>query len=166
MADVQDVAAYIIAKAGGMSTMKLQKLVYYCQAWHLVWVGERLFPERIEAWANGPVAPALFNKHRGQFSVMSWPAGDPEALEPFEAGTVDAVLNSYGPLDGRKLSHLTHAESPWRDARAGLSPTANSNEEITLEAMADYYGSLADTPGVTAVDDLSWAEWERAGGGD
>ncbi len=47
---VQDVAAYIIERHGRMSSMKLQKLVYYSQAWHLVWDDEPLFPERIQAW--------------------------------------------------------------------------------------------------------------------
>ena len=34
---VFDVAAYILQKTGSMTTMKLQKLVYYSQAWSLVW---------------------------------------------------------------------------------------------------------------------------------
>ncbi len=58
MAHVQDVARYILEKRGRMSAMKLQKLVYYSQGWHLVFDGEPLFAERIEAWANGPVVPA------------------------------------------------------------------------------------------------------------
>ena len=37
---VFDVAAYILEKIGSMTTMKLQKLVYYSQAWSLVWDGE------------------------------------------------------------------------------------------------------------------------------
>ena len=52
---VLDVAAYILKKLGSMTTMKLQKLVYYSQAWSLVWDEQSLFIESIEAWANGPV---------------------------------------------------------------------------------------------------------------
>ena len=37
MASVYDVAAYILEKQGAMTTWKLQKLVYYSQAWSLVW---------------------------------------------------------------------------------------------------------------------------------
>ena len=72
MATVHDVAAAILEREGPMTAMKLQKLVYYCQAWHLVWDEEPLFPERIEAWANGPVVHALYDKHRGSFTVSSW----------------------------------------------------------------------------------------------
>jgi uncharacterized phage-associated protein len=69
MADVFDVAEYILQKQGSMTAWKLQKLVYYSQAWALVWDQKPLFPERIEAWANGPVSPDLYQKHRGQFIV-------------------------------------------------------------------------------------------------
>ena len=52
--NVLDIAAYILCKQGAMTAMKLQKLVYYSQAWSLVWDDKPLFRERIEAWANGP----------------------------------------------------------------------------------------------------------------
>jgi len=59
MANVRDVAQYILGKVGQTSTWKLQKLVYYSQAWHSVWEDEPLFDAGIEAWANGPVCPEL-----------------------------------------------------------------------------------------------------------
>lgn len=69
MSNIVDVAEYILARQGPMSAMKLQRLCYYSQGWHLAWEGEPLFPERIEAWANGPVIPALYGLHRGMFTV-------------------------------------------------------------------------------------------------
>ena len=58
---VHDVAAYILKKQGEMSAMKLQKLVYYSQAWSLVWDEKPLFRAQIEAWANGPVVRSLYD---------------------------------------------------------------------------------------------------------
>ncbi|WP_375339284.1 Panacea domain-containing protein [Planktothricoides raciborskii] len=55
MATVYDVAAYILTKKHPLTAVKLQKLLYYAQAWALVWDKKPLFPERIEAWVNGPV---------------------------------------------------------------------------------------------------------------
>ena len=54
--------------------MKLQKLVYYCQAWSLVWDDMPLFESRIEAWANGPVVLDLYYRHRGQYWIdtLGW----------------------------------------------------------------------------------------------
>lgn len=37
MATARDVAQYIRDQIGELSTIKLQKLVYYCKAWSLVW---------------------------------------------------------------------------------------------------------------------------------
>jgi uncharacterized phage-associated protein len=162
MVSAQDVAAYILRKRGPMSSMKLQKLVYYSQAWHLVWEQRPLFPEKIQAWANGPVVYELFDAHRGQYTVgPDWLEGDPDALTPEERSSVDAVLDAYAHLDGRRLSHLTHAEAPWRDARAGLGPTDRSNREITIASMAAFYEALDADENAKPVDELDWPGWAQ-----
>lgn len=142
MANVFDVAAYILNKKGLMTAMKLQKLVYYAQAWCLVWDDKSLFNNRIEAWANGPVCPTLYRQHKGQFNVNRIAGGDSRKLSAQEKNSVDAVLKYYGDKTSQWLSDLTHAESPWQEARKGLSPKTRGNREITHAAMAEYYGSL------------------------
>lgn len=146
MANVDDVAAAIIARLGPIDSFKLQKLVYYCQAWHLVWDERPLFDARIEAWANGPVVPKLYRQHRGLYTVPSWPSGDPSRLDEDEESTVDAVMNHYGDKPGHVLAELTHRERPWREARAraGLGPGDRGQVLITHAAMVEYYGSLID----------------------
>jgi len=139
---VHDVAAYILKKQGEMSAMKLQKLVYYSQAWSLVWDEKPLFRAQIEAWANGPVVPLLYQKHRGQFSVKTWPDGNATKVTGEAKKTIDSVLAFYGDKSGHWLSELTHKELPWRDARKGLSQDERSDREITISAMAEYYGAL------------------------
>jgi uncharacterized phage-associated protein len=143
MATVHDVAAYILCARGQMTAMKLQKLVYYCQAWSLVWDDKPLFPERIEAWAQGPVVPDLFNEHRGAYTVAKLGKGDPAALSQEERDTVEAVLTAYGDKTSQWLSDLTHQEAPWLDARHGVPPGEFCDKEISLAAMADYYSTLA-----------------------
>lgn len=145
MAHVFDVAAYILKDAGPMTAMKLQKLVYYSQAWSLVWDEEPLFPERIEAWANGPVVPDLYRWHRGKFLITNPPEnGDPERLAEEQRETIDAVLHFYGDKSSQWLVDLTHGEKPWREARGNLAPGDRGNNEITPAAMAEYYSSLED----------------------
>lgn len=139
-ASVHDVAAYILQQCGRMTAMKLQKLVYYCQAWSLVWQQRPLFGERIEAWTHGPVVPELWGKHQGSREVTApWPDGQPEELNAVAKETVDAVLVLYADKNADELSSLTHQEAPWKDARAGLPPDSRSNREITHTAMAEYY---------------------------
>jgi uncharacterized phage-associated protein len=142
MATAHDVAAYILKQRGSMSAMKLEKLVYYSQAWHLVWEDEALFADRIEAWANGPVTPALYKEHRGKLTVGSWQTGDADALRAKQRGSIDAVLNYYGDKTAFWLSELTHRESPWKDARGDLGPGQRGSTEIKKSSMAEYYGSL------------------------
>ncbi len=141
MATVHDVAAYILKRQGTMTAMKLHKLLYYSQAWSLVWDEECLFKARIEAWANGPVVPSIYQKHRGKFKIHNWP-GDVTTLTSLQQETVDAVLKYYGGRSSQWLSDLTHQEDPWRDARKGLSPTQRSHQVIPEAAMTEYYESL------------------------
>jgi uncharacterized phage-associated protein len=70
MARVDDVAAAVLARSGPVTTVKLQKLIYYCQAWHLVRTDSALFDDRIEAWPQGPVVPSIYRKHRTAAEVI------------------------------------------------------------------------------------------------
>ena len=80
MCNVHDVAAYILREKGPLSAMNLQKLIYYSQAWSLVWDECPLFEEPIEAWVSGPVIPALYDLHRGIYMLKEWPKGNAENL--------------------------------------------------------------------------------------
>jgi uncharacterized phage-associated protein len=146
---VNDVANYILTQLApsgsgkSVTTWKLEKLVYYCQSWSLVWDELPLFDEEIQAWANGPVCPDLYNRHKGLFVVDSGSiSGNPDVLTHDQKETIDSVLSHYGDKSGQWLRDLTHAEAPWLEARAGLPDGANSNAVITLDSMASYYSSL------------------------
>ena len=144
MATVFDVAAYILKRCGSMSAMKLQKLVYYSQAWSLVWDDEPLFQERIEAWVNGPVIPDLYERHRGEFKVTpEMVNGDTAVLTETQKETVNAVCDACCELSAQQLSDMTHSEAPWQDARKGLRDGERGHNEITHEAMSEYYSSLS-----------------------
>ena len=142
MASANDVAAYILDKCSPLTVMKLQKLLYYSQAWHLVWDEEPLFTEHIEAWANGPVVPHIYRQHRGEFRLSSWPSGDGTKLTPSESETVDIVLDTYRDMPAWELSNLAHQEAPWKTARGDTPPGYPSNAEITHAAMHEYYDGL------------------------
>lgn len=140
---VFDVAAYILEKIGTISTIKLQKLVYYSQAWSLVWDDAPLFPERIEAWVNGPIVRELFAYHRGVFQISSLPIGVPELLNSTQKETVDAVIGFYGKKTGQQLVEISHLEDPWKLARIGMDKDERGETEITLNSMAEYYTSIS-----------------------
>lgn len=146
MVSVFDVAAFIVARTGTVQPMKLQKLVYYAQAWSLVRDNEPMLSERFEAWRYGPVCPELYRSHAGADVVpVPYPLGDASQLSPAAQQTVLAVLRAYGRKSSAWLSDLTHREDPWRKARAGLPLDARSNSEITLESMRMYYEDADST---------------------
>lgn len=141
---VLDVAEYILGKRGRMSTIKLQKLVYYCQAWSLVWDEKPLFCEDVEAWTNGPVVRDLFNYHRGMFDIERVYTGNPDLITKEQKDTIDAVLDFYGDKSAQWLVDLSHDEEPWRQARRGLPELARGWRVISPESMAIYYSSLLE----------------------
>lgn len=147
MTSIIDVAKYILERKGTMSTMKLQKLCYYSQAWTLAWDEKPLFEENFQAWANGPVCRELFDWHRGKFLIsaddLPQLCGE-HNISVTERETIDKVLEFYGNKEGHWLSELTHKERPWKEARqkANALPGDSCSEVITKESMADYYAGL------------------------
>ncbi len=143
MANVLDVACYILQKQGQITTWKLQKLCFYAQAWSLVWNNKPLFDSRIEAWANGPVIPDLYNRHRGAYCISEID-GNSSNLTKDQREIIDLTLGVYGDKEPTWLSELTHSEAPWLNARkrAGLGPGERGDSEITLDDMEEYYTGL------------------------
>lgn len=146
MASAIDVAAYILELVGSVTTMKLQKLVYYTQARYLVMNGNPLFSNRIEAWANGPVAPDLFHAHSGKYMIgrgSLGSMGSSSALSESQRKAAEKVVELFGSYSGEQLRELTHNEAPWVDARKGYGPGDRCEVEITVDAMRSYYASPA-----------------------
>ena len=126
-----------------ISNLKLQKLLYYAQGWHLGIKGVPIFNEHIQAWIHGPVVPAIFQEYR----EFRW---NPIYIDPTEV-TVDAktaehvlaVLGAYGKLSAAQLEALSHEEAPWIEARKGLDAKTPSTNLITHESMKKFFGKLA-----------------------
>ena len=145
MATVFDVAKFILDRYGVMSAMKLQKLVFYSQAMSLVWDDVPLFDDDFEAWAKGPVCPALFAAHKGKFLLE-----DSDFLEPYHPSidrlsdeqkeTITVVVDSLIDYPPYRLSEMTHSEAPWLDARGDVKAGYRCHNIISKESMMDYYG--------------------------
>jgi uncharacterized phage-associated protein len=146
MANAFDVAKYILEQNDEMTVMKLQKLVYYSQAWHLVWNENILFDNDIQAWANGPVTVELYSFHKGMFKISqeSLTQGDRTNLTSIERESIDQVLSYYGDKSAQWLSDLTHMEDPWKKARErGCVADGQVCQEVVLPSdMHEYYSGL------------------------
>lgn len=124
--------------------LKLQKLVYYAQAWSLALLGSPLFEEDFQAWTHGPVVPSVWHR----FKERGWqalPAVDEvEGFDPDVEALLRDVLAVYGEHSAKTLEEMTHRDEPWQRARGGLSPEAMSSAIVSKREMADYYRHLYD----------------------
>lgn len=139
-----DIAKYFIwlANESGsfVSNLKLQKLVYYAQAWHLALHGEPLFSEDFQAWVHGPVVPDLYHNYK-QFG---WRPINEDAEPSLPKNVWDFlgdVADEYFACDAYELEQMTHLEDPWLWAREDLPMDAPSTEIIRKDWMKEFYGS-------------------------
>lgn len=145
--ELKSVAEYFIWKSTDakkpITNKKLQKLVYYAQAWNLVFTkGQSLFPEPIEAWMHGPAIRVLWLKYkRFAYTAINGINNKPEIGKKVSS-LLDEVWKVYGKYDADYLETLTHSEDPWIEARAGLDTNETSSIVITPDAMRSYYSQL------------------------
>lgn len=120
-----------------MSNLKIQKLVYYAQGFHLALYGELLFPEPIEAWAHGPVVPSLYHEYKGYGThVIPRPMDiDFSIYEESVKDLLNEVYYVYGQYSPWKLRSLTHEEPPWINAE-------KQGTEISHDSMKQYFKTL------------------------
>jgi len=126
----------------GLDNKKLQKLLYYSQAWNLVFNKKPLFSDKIEAWVHGPAIPQVWRFFREfNFSVEHPEISEKDLsnISDEEKKILDEVWRVYGKFDGNYLESLTHNEDPWLKARQGLEVSESSQNEISQRDMTDYY---------------------------
>lgn len=119
--------------------LKVQKLLYFSEAWCQVLLNKELFSENIEAWAHGPVVREVFD----QFRSAGWtPLSVTGELIEFDNDVHDVlvqVLEAYGDVSAKHLEHLTHQDRPWKEARGSLSPEARCSNIISKPVIKSYF---------------------------
>lgn len=142
MANIFNVARYILEKKGEMSVWKLQKLCYYSQVYHMVWENQPLFQEDFVAGCNGPICKELYKEHKGKFLITF--SDIPKCLEnghlsEKEADSIDGVLNYLGDLQPYELREYSHGETPWIEARGDTPEGVSCDVIISKDRIKAYY---------------------------
>lgn len=145
-----DVARELRRRLPGAGIVKIHKLLYYCQGWHLAWTGAPLFSEEVEAWANGPVVADLWHDEDKSRSAPLATDLPEDAL-----GTVGYVVSRYGRLSGKELIRLTHGERPWLDVSES---DAWHSPVISHEALGDFFAADDERADLDAVFESAWAD--------
>ena len=129
-----DIAKKIICKTDvehgdTLSNLKLQKLLYYMQGFHLVFFDEPFFNESIEAWTYGPVVPVVFQEFKKykKRSINPDNYHDDLVLTDDEQQMFDMVYSEYNRYSAVALMNMTHTEGPWKNHGIGDVIT---NEEL------------------------------------
>ncbi len=154
MLHAEDVASIIVARSpGAVDRMKLLKLLYYVQAWHLAITDECAYPEKTKAWVEGPVVPQVWHAFKDHETRRP----ENQNLSTLEvshtlSSVIDAVLATYGHMTGKQLSQLTHDELPWAEARGGRPASEPCSDEVSVETMARFYRTHNLLAGQTAAD--------------
>jgi uncharacterized phage-associated protein len=145
----EEIASFFIEKANsqfierdtpeGVSNLKLQKILYFAQAAHLVLRGAPLFSEKIEAWQYGPVVPGVYRTYQ---EYANKPIPEPRVKPSnFDEDLVEFLNNTwfiFGKFTAGQLVSMTHEHKPWKDAWA----REGSKNEISPEALKEYYTGL------------------------
>jgi len=143
-----DIASYLIhisvKNERPLTNKKLQKLLYYAQAWSLVLRKQSLFDEPIEAWVHGPVVKSVYQKFKefGFGIIQNQPPFDINSLSLDIREHLDEIWRVYGKYDAQYLEALSHSEPPWILARDSLDAETNSDSIISHESMESFYSAL------------------------
>lgn len=152
---IDDVADYIIVKLSVAETpvsfLKLQKLVYYVQAWHLALKDQPMFNGKFQAWVHGPVSRKLYDRFSGKHMMYDL-LDEGDLQQGFEIESlplavrmhVDEILEAYAGFSGSQLEVMTHSEEPWIKARGTLKASQRCENEIDEGIMASYYRKMAE----------------------
>ena len=150
--DISLIADYMILRLNSdekvnLINLKLQKLLYYLQAWSLGINNERFLNCSFEAWVHGPVSRVLYDRFKATHSLYSFItvsdviyANPEEIISQEDIEFINYILDNYAGYSGSELESMTHKETPWLEARGKLSPMQSCDKVISEETMRIYYG--------------------------
>ena len=126
-----------------ISNLKLQKLLYYAQAWYLALYDNELFNEEIEAWVHGPVVYSVYNRFKDyKWNNITEQPANPNLSVGIRKHLVE-IMRVFGGFSARQLEQMTHREDPWKKARKNLPLDEPSRNIIDTKNMKEYYKQFA-----------------------
>lgn len=143
----REISDYIIQffqdREDPITNLRLQKLLYYVQGWHLaIYNGKPAFEEPLQAWVHGPVQPAIYAKYKKyRWAPISEEIGSLHINAKLRKH-IEEVLAVYGIEPTYSLERMTHSEPPWKAARGKLPADASSTTEITKASMERFFKEL------------------------
>lgn len=142
--DVLTICKYIIKYSSDkkylVSNLKLQKMLYYIQAYFLVINDSPCFREDIQAWNFGSVVPEAYQAYKKYggceipFTEKDLPFQDINKIAQTDKLLLNEAIDKLNAFSAVDLMKKIHQEKPWIDAYAKGTKTV-----ITLNAIKDFF---------------------------
>ena len=143
--DVANFFLKIVDRDSGstITPLKLQKILYYAQGYHLAYYDKELFSEDFQAWAHGPANEEIYEKYKDYgFNSIPSPNEEIPEMEDSKCDFLNDIWQTFGIYDGKYLEEQTHKEKPWIEARKGYAPGEKCQVIITKESMKEFFKSV------------------------
>lgn len=130
-----------------LNQMKLQKLLFYTDAWYTAFKNTSLFIEGFQAWIHGPVSRSIYDRFHTKdlYSVVTredmTESFNPKKIPKAIITHVKEVLNVYSKFSGSELEMMSQKEEPWVKARTGYGPTQLCQVELDKGLTGKYFAA-------------------------
>lgn len=134
-----DVAKYIVSYCNScgysMSNLKLQKILYFVQAYFLMQPSSTpCFRENIEAWDFGPVVHEVYSEFK-QFGSTDIPRVysdnfENNVIQEKDKKLINDVIEKFKNYSASDLVRITHNQAPWQDAYSRYGNVVIPNSAI------------------------------------
>lgn len=149
--NIVDLAGYIVEEYGPMNHLKIQKLLYFIQGFHMGILKASLFDEDFEAWVHGPVVRNLYT-HLKRNDILMYqviekvPEANTEAilcnLDDEQRELVDDVLKYYSKKTAEDLERMSHRTKPWIKTRGNTPHGDRCTDIIPKRMMKQYFEEM------------------------
>ena len=133
---------YSNEKDYNISNLKLQKLLYFVQAYFLARKNKACFDDEIQAWAFGPVVPRAYQEFK-QYGGCNIPTINDERIgneikecdfEPSDEKDIKEIVDVFSKYSASALVTLSHQQDPWKN-----SYVKGENNKIDIQLIKDYF---------------------------
>lgn len=139
---------YILKHYGPMSHLKLQKLLFYCDAYNLAYFDQELVTDKFEAWVHGPVSRKVYDNLKDKsilYSDLKYTDkghdvdSEFDRLASSQKELLTSVLDTLSKWTGMELERATHKEQPWQEARKGYAEADKCSVLLSKDTTRQYY---------------------------
>lgn len=155
--DIKELASFLVSYfdfyEDPITQLKLQKLLYFIQGWHLAYFDCELFKDEPEAWVKGTVYRRIYSAYGSRGYAILLPNSKNKIKTESEINKklselgcnkeqtelIKAVLKKYGNMTTSKLVLINHLHEPWINARKNLDILERGNRVIKNESIKKYF---------------------------